>query len=181
MCRALKIPYWDGRPFKCILHPDKHPSASVFKAEKDGTYHYHDWHTQPEWLCFAQVRAKLARRHGRLNGSEIATWKLILLDEAGILPAQKLGEPLPRSVSAEAQTVYDRLCLVLGCRWNHTPGDPLPFSQRFGIAVCRMSPQTFHAALKELERIGAIKRVGSTGQGRRETPLWLPAGVEGGA
>ena len=180
MCSVLAIPFWDGRPFKCILHEEEHPSATVFPVD-DGTFHYHDWHEQPEWLCFAQVRAKLAGRHGPLSKSELATWKLVLLAEAGILPAQVVGDSPPSTASREARAVYDGLCFVLGCRWNYTYGDPLPFSRRFGTAACRMSARDFSVAFRELERIGAIRRVGSVGQGRQETPLWLPAGVELGA
>jgi hypothetical protein len=82
MCRALGISRWDGTAFHCLLHEEKHPSASVFQLE-DGTYHYHDWHATPQWLTFAQVRAALAGRPGA-RGPELATWKLILLAEAGV-------------------------------------------------------------------------------------------------
>jgi Bifunctional DNA primase/polymerase, N-terminal len=177
MCKALGIPHWDGEPFHCVLHEEKKPSASVFQFE-DGTHHYHDWHAKPEWLTFAQVRAGLSGRPGA-RGPELATWKLILLAEAGVLTAQPIDAPeLSDSATDLARHLYERLLFVLGCRWNYSPGEPMPFSQRFGAAVCGLSPAQVWRAMRELERLGVIEIVGSTGEGRRATCLWLPAGVE---
>jgi hypothetical protein len=176
MCRALRIPYWDGSPFHCLLHEEEHPSASVFQFE-DGTYHYHDWHAKPEWSTFAQVRAALAGRPGA-RGPELATWKLILLAEAGVLPAQPVtAAPLPASASEDARGLYECLLFVLGCRWNYSPGEPMPFSQRFGAAIGGLSQSRVWRAMRELERLGLLERAGATGKGRRQTPLWLPNGV----
>jgi Bifunctional DNA primase/polymerase, N-terminal len=176
MCRALRIPYGDGTAFRCLLHEDENPSASVFQLE-DGTYHYHDWHAYPEWRTFAQVRAALAGRP-RARGPELATWKLILLAEAGVLPARPLMPmPVPAQASERARQVYDRFMFVLGCRWNYTHGEPMPFSQRFGAALTGLSPSQVWWATRELERLGLLERVGTTGTGRQQAFLWLPRGV----
>jgi hypothetical protein len=176
MCAVLGIPRWDGGPFHCLLHEEEHPSASVFQFE-DGTYHYHDWHSTCEWRTVAQVRAALAGRPGA-RGPELATWKLILLAEAGVLPAQPVtARPLPASTSEDARCLYERQLFVLGCRWNYSPGEPMPLSQRFGAAITGLSQSRVWHATRELKRLGLIEPVGATGRGRRQTPLWLPGGV----
>jgi Bifunctional DNA primase/polymerase, N-terminal len=176
MCRALGIPYWDGKPFRCLLHEENQPSASVFPLA-DGTYHYHDWHAKPEWSTFAQVRAALAGRPGA-KGSELATWKLILLAEASVLPARPLiATPVPVDASDHARLVYGRFLFVLGCRWNYTYGDPMPLSERFGAAITQLSPSQVWWASHELKRLGRLIPVGTTSNGRQQTDLLLPHGV----
>ena len=95
-----------------------------------------------------------------------------------MLPARALkATPLPANASDHARQVYERFLFVLGCRWNHTYGDPMPFSQRFGAAVTGLSPSQVWWATKELKRLGLHIPVGITGAGRQQTDLLLPHGV----
>jgi len=122
MCGALGIPCWDGRHFHCILHPDRHPSATVIRSEQTGWFLYHDWHCKVgrEWLVLPDVRAASAGRMD-ISSAEKATWKLIRLAEAGLQSPQPMARvALPATVSPSAAHVYERLLFALGCRWNYT-------------------------------------------------------------
>jgi hypothetical protein len=88
-----------------------------------------------------------------------------------------MSMPVPAQTSEQARLVYKRFLFVLGCRWNHTHGEPMPFSQRFGAALTGLSPSQVWWETRELERLGLLERIGTTGTGRQQTSLWLPRGV----
>ena len=100
-----------GRGFRCPLPghgPDKRPSATLLRAE-DGTIKLHDWHRKDGLEFFSLAEVLAAQRSGRvrsLNGPELATWKLRLLVEAGLVDPihvdmrrSRLKRPLLRIVS----------------------------------------------------------------------------------
>jgi hypothetical protein len=184
MARVLGITAPLGTAFPCVLHPDCNPSAALYPTADTGEWLYHDFHAARhnagEWLSLAQVRAALAGRVGKLSPSEHATWKLILLVEAGLLaPITVPATPLPIGTVALVQHVYERFLFLLGCRWNYDYGAPVPFSRQFAAALCDVTERDARAAIEELECLGAIyvvatQRVG----GARNLRLWLPRGVE---
>jgi hypothetical protein len=179
MASALGITVPLGNAFRCVIHPDAHPSASLTSAGDTGHWLYHDWHFEkhgtPEWLTLANVRALMAGRSPALSRPEQATWKLVLLVEAGVLSLVDVPAlPLPPETSAITKHVFERLIFLLGCRWNYSLGDPAPFERAFAAALSAISEKQARAAIDELHEIGAIYVAGRHGRLR----LWLPQGAE---
>jgi hypothetical protein len=178
MARALGIEAPLGRPFRCILHEERNASACLTEAPETGVWLYHDFHASArggrEWLTLAQVRAQLSRRGPKLGGPEHATWKLVLLDEAGLLPVRPVAAaPLPDGVDGVLAHVYERFLYLLGCRWNHEYGAPAPFERKFAAAFSGLSERAARFAIDELRRLEHLVVAGHHGR----TRLWLPAGV----
>lgn len=178
MAKALGIEAPLGKPFRCILHEEKNASAVLTQAAESGEWLYRDFHAPArggaEWLSLAQVRAQLSRRGPTLSAPEHATWKLVLLDEAGLVPRQAVAaDRLPGEVPAPLAHVYERFVYLLGCRWNYDHGAPAPFERKFAAAFCGVPEKTARVAIEELERLKQIVVVADHGR----TRLWLPAGV----
>jgi Bifunctional DNA primase/polymerase, N-terminal len=184
MGRVLGITAPLGTAFPCVLHPDRSPSAALHPSAETGEWLYRDFHAARhnagEWLSLAQVRATLAGRVGKLSRSEHATWKLILLVEAGLLsPVTVPGTPLPMGTGALLKHVYERFLFLLGCRWQYEPGAPAPFTRDFAAALCGISIRDARDAIDELKRLGAIYIAATQpAGGARTLRLWLPRGIE---
>jgi Bifunctional DNA primase/polymerase, N-terminal len=132
----------------------------------------------PQWLSLAQVRATLAGRVGKLLPSEHATWKLILLVEAGLLPLIPVrASQLPVADALLAQ-VYERFLFLLGCRWNYQYGAPAPFTRDFAAALCETTVREARDAIDRLKDLGAIYVAQEQPRGIKKLRLWLPDGVE---
>jgi hypothetical protein len=181
MARALGIEAPLGSPFRCVVHREGHPSAALSEVAETGHWLYHDFHATKhgaeEWLTLAMVRAAQA---GRLNGgkgrklsrSEHATWKLILLVEAGLLPLQHVpAQPVPPGTPGLVRHVYERILFLLGARWNYSHGDPVPLERNFVAALAQTSERNARFSIDELEQLSRIEVVGKNGL----TRLWLPA------
>jgi hypothetical protein len=178
MARALGIEAPLGKPFRCILHEEKNASAVLTRAAESGEWIYHDFHAPArggaEWLSLAQVRAQLDNRGSKLSAPEHATWKLVLLDEAGLVPRKAVAaDRLPGDIPAPLAHVYERFVYLLGCRWNYDHGAPAPFERKFAAAFCGLSEKAARSAINELERLKQLVVVAHHGR----TRLWLPAGV----
>jgi hypothetical protein len=120
------------------------------------------------------VRAQLSGRGPELGGPEHATWKLVLLDEAGLVPCQTVAaDRLPEDVTGVVAHVYERFLYLLGCRWNYDYGDPAPFERNFAAAFCNVPVREARFAIDELKRLEQLVVVDQ----HRRTRLWLPAGV----
>jgi hypothetical protein len=178
MAKALGIEAPPGKPFHCILHQEKNASACLVQARETGEWLYHDFHGpahgEPEWLSLAHVRAQLSRRGPKLGAPELATWKLVLLDEAGLVPCQTIpADQLADGTNAFVAHVYKRFLYLLGCRWNYEYGAPAPFERNFAGAFCGLPERAARSAIDELKRLEQLVLVGYHGR----TRLWLPAGV----
>ena len=186
MARALGITAQLATPFPCVLHPDGNPSAALHPTVDTGEWLYHDFHAArhaaKEWLSLAQVRASLSGRIGTLSASEHATWKLILLVEAGLLPLIPVpATPLPGNTDAVHQRVYERFLFLLGCRWNFEAGAPAPFTRDFAAALCQVTVRDARDAIDRLESLGAIYVAATQPRGAKKLRLWLPRGAEHGS
>ena len=178
MARALGIESPLGKPFRCILHEERNASACLVEVAESGEWLYHDFHGPArgglEWMSLAQVRAQLSHRGPRLGPAEHATWKLVLLDEAGLVPCQPVpADRLPQGVHGVVRHVYERFLYLLACRWNYGYGEPAPFERNFAAAFCELPVKTARFAIDELRRLEQLVLVGYHGR----TRLWLPAGV----
>ncbi len=181
MARALGIDAPLGQPFCCVIHPEKHASASLKRAEETGHWLYHDFHGPArgdhKWLTLPQVRAVRSGRKLPLSGPEHATWKLILLVEADVLQLVEVPSPaLPPDLPGITQHVYKRFLYLLGCRWNYDHGEPVPFERKFAAALCNISERPARDAINELADLGAIVVAGYHG---KRTRLWLPGSCSG--
>jgi hypothetical protein len=150
----------------------------LVQAATTGEWLYHDFHAPArggaEWLSLAQVRAQLSLRGPKLSPAEHATWKLVLLDEAGLVPRQRVpADRLPDDADALVAHVYERFVYLLGCRWNYEHGKPAPFERKFAAAFCDLPVRAARFAIDELKRLGQLVLVSHHGR----TRLWLPAGV----
>jgi hypothetical protein len=183
MAQALGISAPLGTPFTCVIHTERNPSAALHLSAT-GEWLYHDFHASrhaaPEWLSLAQVRAAVAGRTTKLSASEHATWKLILLVEAGLLPLVAVpARSLPNGAHAVVEHVYERFLFLLGCRWNYEHGAPVPFTREFAAALCGISVRDARDAIDELQRLGAIYVAATHPMGgARQLRLWLPHGID---
>jgi Bifunctional DNA primase/polymerase, N-terminal len=59
-----------GESFRCLIHPDRRPSASLWRRDPEAHVLYGDWHAgrhgEQRWLTLPTVRARLAGRQGSL-------------------------------------------------------------------------------------------------------------------
>ena len=161
-----------GESFRCLLHPDRHPSATLWRSEPGAHVLYRDW-DDGTWFPLATVRARLAGRTGPLAGPELSIWKRRLAHEAGLL------EPFPLIVDADAPpesitATWKGFLGLVALRWAIEPGPPAPFSVRFAAAWCGISAREAHEAITELARRGFL---GLEGRDSHGTRLWLPQGV----
>jgi hypothetical protein len=164
--KALGLPTAKiGRTFRCILHDDRHPSASLYWDPKTGALKYRDWHRKSgaEWYTLADVYASIiAGRVMRLPGPSLASWFLRLLVEAGICsPVEVPARPLVSAVRPAVRKVYEGFLLLLGCKWLLTPGAPTPFTWRFAADWCRLAERHAGESIQWLLREGYIRQVGT--------------------
>jgi hypothetical protein len=163
-----------GQAFRCILHDDHHPSASLSWDPKTGALKYRDWHRKDgeEWYTLADVYASIiAGRVMRLKGPSMASWFLRLLVEAGMYqPVAVPARRLPSTARPAVRKVYEGFLLLLGCKWLHTPGAPTPFPWRFAADWCQISERHAGESLQWLLREGYIRPVGK----HRGMALFLP-------
>jgi hypothetical protein len=163
-----------GQRFLCLLHPDRDPSAALWRAHASSSVLYHDFHRRgrvDEWLPLAAVRARKAGRLDLSGGPELAVWKLRLCFEAGYLEPIWLDLP---DVEAGLEPLWSGLRLLLGLRWRISPGSPTPFSAGFAAAWCGVSKRQAHEGTRELVRRGLLRL---HGHDVNRTRLWLPEGV----
>ena len=168
-----------GQTFRCILHEERHPSASLHWDPKTGALKYRDWHRKggEEWYTLADVYAsKIAGREMRLKGPSMASWFLRLLVEAKICtPVAVPARRLPLTVRPAVRKVYEGFLLLLGCKWLHTPGAPTPFSWQFAAGWCRISERHAGESLQWLLQQGYIQQVGTY----QRMALFLPVPLHG--
>jgi hypothetical protein len=163
-----------GKAFECVLHPEEHPSATLWPHRESGQILYHDFHARDrEWLWLPTLRAWLAGHpHESLTPSAYVAWAKRLDIEAGVVePATvPLGE-LPVHAPHGLCVVHDGFRRLLEARWLYKPGEPAPFSHRFAATWCGCARATVAKHFPELRRLGLVSYAGRDVRG---TALWLP-------
>jgi len=154
-----------GSAFRCVLHPDEHPSAALFKMDS-GHIMYHDFHLQgkpEEWLTFAEIlAAQTTGQVRKLNPPEHAAWKIRLLVAVGLIePAPIALLPLPPDLPASISKVYDGIALLFGCKWLYYSGAPTALAWRFVGGWCGVAQITAQQGIQALVRHGIIEPVGT--------------------
>jgi hypothetical protein len=188
--RVLGIPDVQlGSKFRCILHKEKHPSASLYAAD-NGVIVYREWHHSEHGckpaLTLSEVFASLEYGYLRelapsksiskskphhLNKPEFVIWQLRLLAETGIMtPCNIPAIPLPDYAPTAARKVYDGLIRLLSYKWRYSPGEPTAFSRHFASAWCGMGERQAGEAINLLKQMGYLVLAGKQGR----TQLWLP-------
>jgi hypothetical protein len=141
-CLALlSIPHFalSGRKFRCVLHKDVHPSASLVPPRSPGEpWLYVDHHCKDEeprtlllpLVYFCHVTGQPTTT--RLNTPELLTWSVRLLREAGVLDGAEVRAPkLPADAPDHASAVYEGFLDLLSAKWRVTPRAASPFAWRF--------------------------------------------------
>jgi len=161
-----------GRSFRCVLHPDEHPSVTLWRRD-DGTVHYHDRHIGQVFTLAEVFAARVSGQVRHLHGPELATWKLRLLVDARLLPPAPVeAPPLPADAPHFVRQVYAGFLRLLSVKWLHTPGAPSPFTWKFAARWCNVAERQAGAAIRELLRLGVVRIVGM----HERTALFLPGG-----
>jgi hypothetical protein len=166
---ALGIAAPLGRSFRCVLHPERRASATVWRRDEGVPFLYHDWHRGSRWLSLARVRAEMAGR-ADASGPELATWKLRLLAEAGVVEPVAIDPVACDELGETTRAVYDAFLFLLGCRWLVSPDEPAPFTRSFAAAWCGLPERVAREAFNELRRRRLVERAGMAGRAL----LWLP-------
>jgi hypothetical protein len=122
---------------------------------------------------------EFAQAHGwpkgqRLSKSEFVTWKLRLEVESGHRrPHTVATGSLPPDVHPIVKRSYEGFTYLLACRWNHTPGDPAPWTHAFAARWCGITERQAKDARRELVELKVLVHVGDSGRAK----LWLPRGI----
>jgi hypothetical protein len=88
-------------------------------------------------------------------------------------PAEVPHRLLSESVYPVVERVYDGFINLLRCRWTQPEwqGKPAPYTYDFAAEWCgSLEPWQARAAIKNLERLGAMVEAGTY----RRAKLWLP-------
>ena len=185
---ALRLLGLDVRPigkgFRCILHEERKPSASLFCTD-EGLVLYRDWHERDgaAWFVLPEVYAAVVAGEVRkLRGPELAVWTLRLAVDAGVLAPARVDAPdPPGDLSPVARQVYEGFLRLLGCKWLHDPGAPTVFSWRFAASWCGVgrggaAQRKAGEAMRELLQRGLIRKVVEhrPASGGRAQALFLP-------
>jgi hypothetical protein len=164
----------EGGGFRCVLHPERSPSAHLYSDEK-GHYMYACFHGRDErWirpLPEVYYVQKTGNTSEKLKGPTLATWALRLLAEAGVLqPVDDVGLPDLKVGSDGERKVYEGLKLLFSVRWTYSPGEPTPFSWRFAEDWCGVAQATAGKAIQRFLKLGIIHAAGK----HKHTMLFLP-------
>ena len=171
---ALGLPFERlGAAFLCVLHPEEHPSATLWPRRRSGQLAYHDFHARPEWVSLPTLFAWLSGHpHEPLTPSAYVTWAKRLDIEAGLVaPAPVVLGELSADASHGLRLVYDGFRRLFEARWLYAPGEPAPFTTRFGAVWSGCARQTVAKHFPELRRLGLAVYAGRDARG---TALWLP-------
>jgi hypothetical protein len=136
-----------GGEFDCPLHRALNCVGRLEPTQGSGHWVFY-CSNLPKGTPVARVRALLARRDGRLSATELATWKLRAVVEAGLQPPVDVGAaPLMHAVlelvgrnADNLRRVWDGFVLLLECRWITHPGQPVTFTRDFAGPWCDTSP-----------------------------------------
>lgn len=176
-----------GKPFRCVLHDDTRPSASLYVHPETGGVLYRCWHRGGDhyegdkgYYGLPYLAALMARQADDTDrppaGPEVATWGLRLLVETGhVAPARVEACPLPDDAPSSVREVYRGFLLLLATKWLHSPGEATTFSWRFAAGWCGVPKSTVERAMKRLLEMGYVRRVSEVkaAYGRR-MGLFLP-------
>ena len=177
---ALGIDKEVGQSFSCVLpgHEESNPSASIYKSDT-GLYIYRDWHNKggKEIFFLPEVYAAIHyKKVVELGKPEFTTWAIRLLVDLGFISQYPIKKkPLPKDVKPTVKKVYEGFCLLLGCKWLYSPGEPTPFSWRFARSWCGVGERQAGEAIKYLLKHGYIKIVSKERFRGRETALFTIA------
>jgi bifunctional DNA primase/polymerase-like protein len=158
-----------GQKFRCILHREKDPSASIFRAH-DGEYRYSDYHAGKHEGADAPPTYSLtsvyyAKHTGlplttRLKASSYVTWSLRLLVDAGVLPPYVLKAPkLQGECTFYEQVVYEGFQRLLATKWLYEKA-ATPFTWDFAATWCGISKAHVAMAMQSLLSKGYIRGTG---------------------
>jgi Bifunctional DNA primase/polymerase, N-terminal len=163
-----------GKAFECVLHPEAHPSATLWPHRQTGELLFHDFHARDrEWVWLPTLYAWLSgHSHESLSRSAYVTWAKRLDIEAGVaVPASVARADLPADAPPGLRQLYDGFLRLFEARWLYSPGEPAPFSHRFAAVWCCCAKATVEKHFPELRRLGLARYAGRDARG---TSLWLP-------
>lgn len=153
-----------GRAFGCVLpgHPDRRPSASLWRDPLTAVFKYRDWHCADgdEWWSLAEVFAsRCAGRPVRLSGPSASRWYTRLWFEAGLITLTPPPMPrMPASASPAARRVTNGFALLLAVRALRDPaGEPAPFTRKFAAAWCGLTVAQAREGIAELVRQDVLR------------------------
>lgn len=163
--------------FHCILpgHEENNPSATFYRHPESGIWLYKDHHREGSCYTLADVWASFAGGHTvKLTSPSTALyWYGRLFAECGIIEPVQIPIRTPPGCSEATQRVADGLSLLMGIRELLNPGEPTPFSHSFAELWSGVTKKQHQLGMKQLEKLGSIKRVGIYKMdGVKECILW---------
>jgi hypothetical protein len=162
-----------GEAFPCLIHPDRDPSAALWRADERAHVLYADLHAgkhgDRRWLSLATVRARIAGRTGPLAPPELGVWKARLAHEAGLLDSRASENGC--AVPASLEPAWHGFLFLFELRRAVGYRGAVPFSARFAAAWCGISTRAAHESTRELAHRGFLRPHGADARGCR---LWLP-------
>jgi hypothetical protein len=166
---ALDITASLGERFECILPGHEGHEARLHPIHGRGWRYECD---VGEELGLAEVRASLAygQVRRRISAIEAALWRARLECEAGLRTVELVLPELPAGASDPLCDVAQGWALLVALRDT----EPHPFARSFVAAWCDVSTDQARHAVRDLERLKVIRRVGTVRVGSHEAILWLP-------
>jgi hypothetical protein len=168
MLDALGLTQPVGKVCPCILHDRAHSGRTYRRAGGSCRFECSE---DKRSRGLAEVRAELGyRRRVPLSGTQLARWRERLLFEADLLsPTRSLIE-LPEHSSESLRCVARGWQLLVGLRHERWEDDPFTFARSFVVAWCGVSDEQAKSGVRELERLGCMRRVGVLNR----CILWAP-------
>lgn len=163
-----------GKAFRCVVHPESHPSAALWPHRETGVLYYVEHHYADEKrLTLPKLYARLHGWTGPLAKPSYRTWSLRLDVDAGIrAPVAVPVKEVPFDTPEDVRRLYEAFLHVFACKWHDDHGAPSAFSYRFAAAWSGLSKATVEKCFPELRALGLVHFAGHDGRG---TALWLPA------
>jgi hypothetical protein len=171
--RTLGIEVEDGglrrlAAFRCVL-PGHADLARLHPA--GGRWRYRCENDDRSW-GLAEIRAFQGYRETRaISRTQSARWRERLEYEAGLLARGPIPAGLPASAPAALRKVADGWALLVGLRdppkWRN---EPFVFARPFVMAWCGVTDEQARRAVRQLEDLRILRRVGS----QKGAILWRP-------
>jgi hypothetical protein len=163
-----------GSSFKCPLHKDKHPSASLLVTD-DGTIGIKDFHRSGQFYTLSELYFEYKTgEFKKLKSGTSIIWWCRLLKDSGIIKLPKIIPPKPLAdLSKNQRIIYESFIELLEVQQAYdTKQRPAPFSYRFAAEWSGINLTSAQAGIKGLKRKGYLFRAEKGDRDKRKAAKW---------
>jgi len=163
-----------GSSFKCPLHEDKKPSASLHHTD-DGTIGMKDFHRSGQFYTLPELYFEYKTgEFKKLKSGTSIIWWCRLLKDSGIIKVPKILPPKSLAdLSKNQRIIYQSFIELLEVQQAYnTKQRPAPFSYRFAADWSGFSLASAQSAIKGLVKKGYLFRAEKGNRDKRKATKW---------